>query len=317
MKQNKRIKLLTITFLITGLFAGYIVLKNTSWSTTEATKLDLAIDSTSLKKLTLIHNNQTTVLTKSETGWMVNEKYNARKNLIQLLFVGLTKSELKRPIASENKEKVITILKQNGTLVKTVDGNNTNSFYIASNDNDANSSYYMKEGDAEPYIIFVPGFSGDMANLFKMSEVNWRSKVLFNSTPISLQNISISYPSIPKSNVSIKWNTNKTFTINGVNSIDSTKVVTYLAQFEQVNVDQYIYDNKELIIKGLQKNKPQAMIQVEDLSTKGSHTLKIYGESTEPKGIYAIVEPENDLIIMKPESLFRLLVRKEFFEKKK
>jgi hypothetical protein len=248
MKQTTRIKILTSIFLLTGLLAGYILFKDFGWTSTENSKIALTVDSSSLFKITTVYNNETTILTKGPANWVVNSKYNVRNNLIPLLFIGLTKSEVKRPVAAENKEKIIALLKQKGVRIKTEDAINVNSFTLASNDNDANSSYYMAEGSTEPYIIFVPGFTGDMANLFKMDEANWRSKILFNSTPLSLQQIKISYPSFPKSNISIKWNTNKTFTIDGIQFIDSSKVVTYLAQFEQVTVDQYLYKNKELII---------------------------------------------------------------------
>ncbi len=315
MKQLTRIKLLSILFLCTGLVALFVVLKNTSFGGGSDTTKKIAIDSSSLSKISLTYKKETTILTKGQLKWQVNNTYNARPNLIQLMIVGLSKVEIKRPVAEENKKKITAYLKRNGIQVEAKGDEWSRKFLISSNENDANSSYYLEEGSEEPYIVYVPSFSGDMANLLKMTEIDWRSKELFISSPMSLQKIAVSYPAFKTSNVAITWNA-KTFNVMGVTKVDSTKVITYLSQFEHVTIDNYVYLDSASIITSLRKNAPQAIIEVSDLNPAGNHKLSIYSESKDPKGIYAIVEPENQLVTMKPETLFRILVRKEFFEKK-
>jgi hypothetical protein len=317
MKQAARIKFLSLLFVITGLGAAFVLLKNTGFGSNDSTLQKISLDSASINKVTLKYDQQTTVLTKGQRSWMVNNKFKARPNPIQLMVVGLSKVEIKRPVAEENKKKVIALLKQKGISVKAEGGERSKSFLIMANENDANSSYYMQDGSTDAYVVYVPGFTGDMSNIFKMTEADWRSRELFISTPLSLQKVSVSYPAFKERNVEIKWNADKTFTVAGVKNIDSTKVITYLSQFEQVNVDNYIYKDKEAIMAFLKKNAPQAIIEVSDLDLAGNHKLSLYNESKDPVGIYAIVEPENELVTMKQETLFRILVRKEFFEKKK
>lgn len=317
MKQNTRIKLLSLLFVLTGIGAAFILMQDFGFGSSDTTAQKISVDSATINKITLRYDTNATVLTKANRNWKVNGKYNARPNLTQLMIVGLSKAEVKRTVAAENKQKVIAQLKKQGIEVKAEGDGWKKTFLLATNDNDANSSYYLEEGSKEPVIIFVPGFSGDMANLFKMDEAGWRSRELFISTPLSLQRINVSYPAFKASNVDIQWNTDKTFTIAGIKNVDSSKVITYLSQFEQVNVDGYVYKNRDAILGSLRKTTPQAVIQVSDLDPAGNHTLSVYGESTEPKGIYGIVEPGNELVVLKRETLFRLLVRKEFFEKKK
>ena len=316
MKQPSRIKLLSILFLVTLLCAAIVVWKDTGFGGNDSAFINVSVDSASLNKITLFYNNKITALTKDLIQWEVNGKYKARPNIIQLMIVGLSKAEVKRPVAEENKKKVIEFLKQKGIRVKVEGADWSKQFFIYTNENDANSSYYLEEGSPEPYIVYVPGFSGDMANLFKMGEADWRSKALFTTTPVSLQKINVSYPAYKTSNVEIVWNADKTFNVLGVNKVDSAKVITYLSQFEQVNIDSYIYVDKENIMSTLRKNAPQAIVEVADLDPASNHKLSIYSDSKEPKGIYAIVEPENELVTMKPETLVRILIRKEFFEKK-
>jgi hypothetical protein len=317
MKQPVRIKLFSALFLLTGVAAIFILLKDVGYGKHATTDSKISLDSASIQHITITLDSQTTQLNKGNRTWMVNGKFAIRPNLLQLMLVGLTKAEIKRPVSAENKNKVTALLRQKGIKVQVQGNDWQKQFLLSSNDNDPNSSYYLEEGSDEPSIIYVPGFSGDMANLFKMDEASWRSRALFISTPISLQKIAVSYPAFKSSNVEILWNADKTFRVSGVKNIDSSKVINYLAQFEQVNVDQFLYKNKTRIIDSLLKNPPQAIIEVLDLDPKGSHILSIYGECKKPKGLYAIVVPENELVLMKPETLFRLLVRKDFFEKKK
>ncbi|HVD99321.1 MAG TPA: DUF4340 domain-containing protein [Cytophagaceae bacterium] len=317
MKQPNRIKILFLLFVFTGLGAALVLFKNTDFGKSDSSSLKVAIDSSSLQKVTLRYDSLTTVLTKGNQNWMLNGKYKARTNLTQLMILGLSKAEVKRPVAEENKQKVADQLRKSGIRVTAEGDGWKKTFLLSSNDNDANSSYYMDEQSSEPYVIYVPGFSGDMANLFKMDEAGWRNRELFTSTPLSLQKITVSYPAFKASNVEIRWNPDKTFDVVGVKKVDSAKVITYLSQFDQVNIDHYIYKDKVAILQTLRKNAPQAIIEVSDLDPSANHKLSVYGESKEPKGIYAIIEPGDELVTMKPETLFRLLVRKEFFEKKK
>ncbi len=316
MKQAVRIKILISIFLISGLGAVYVLLKDSSYGSSSSNSLKISIDSASLSKITLTHSNQTTLLTKGQRSWRVNDKYKTRPNPIQLMVVGLSKAEIKRPVAEENKKRVTDLLLQKGILVTAEGTDWKKSFRLVANDNDANSSYYREEGSAELYVVYVPGFTGDMSILFKMTEADWRSKELFISTPLSLQKINVTYPSFKDKNIEIKWN-DKNFSIGGIKNIDSTRVVTYLSQFEQVNVDSYIYKDKELIMEQLRKKAPQAIIEVSDLAPAGNHKLNLYQESKDPVGIYGIIEPENELVTMRKETLQRILVQRDFFEKKK
>lgn len=316
MKQLSRIKLLSVLFILTGLVAAFVLFKDSTFNNNEPSSLKISTDSASLNKITLLFDTQSTVLTKGDNNWQVNGKYKARPTLIQNIVIALSKVEVKRLVAEENKKKIIDLLKQKGVRVN-IEGDEWNKkFLISSNDNDANSSYYLEEGSSEPYIVYVPGITGDMAILFKMTEVKWRNRALFVSTPMSMQKVAVSYPEHKSSNVEIKWNSDKTFQIEGVNKVDTSKIINYLSQFEQVNVDSYVYENKDTIMASMRKNLPKVIIEVADLVPSGSHKLSIYNESKDPKAIYAIVEPENELVTMSPETLYRILVRKDFFEKK-
>ena len=61
--------------------------------------------------------------------------------------------------------------------------------------------------------------------------------------------------------------------------------------------------------------KPEAVIEVKDIHKDKSNTLKIYAENKQIKAFYGIIEGENELVILKPQNIMRLLVRKSYFSK--
>lgn len=315
--MNSRIKIYLILFMISGIGAAVVLMKDIHFGSDSGSATKIAVDTAAITKISYSTDSSSVFLAlKGKDKWKVNNKFNARENLIKLMMVGLAKAEVKRPVAEENKEKVLKYLSSKGVKVKIEGDEKTVSFLIISNENDANSSYYLAEGSKEPLIIYVPGFSGDMTNLFKLDESGWRSKELFRSNPMTIQNIKVTYPSQPQSSFEIIYTEGRNFRIPGVINMDSTRLFTYLLQYEQVNVDNYITENKDLILEKLKKEKPNAIIELKDIDPLKSKTVLLFGESRVNKGIYCVIKESSELVVIKPETLMRLLVRKELFNKK-
>ncbi|HEY8401917.1 MAG TPA: DUF4340 domain-containing protein [Cytophagaceae bacterium] len=318
MKRSfRRLIILSIVFVVTGIGALVTVLNKYSTGN-KSDAVRLAIADTMLVQKVIFQNATATPqsLTKAANGgWVINEKYKVRKQLIDLMLVGVSRLEEKRPVSEENKAKVIEELKKSGVKVSVVQEGKTETFYVKTNDNDPNSSYFLKENSTEPKVVYVPGFTGDITNLFVLSESDWRSKELFASTPRSLQSVKVTYQNKhAENNFEIGYK-NNSFEVLGVERLDSNKLFEYLTIYQQVNVDNFVVDKKDSILNILQKEEPEAVIQVKDIHPGRSKTLKIYAENKEVKGFYGIVEEDNEVVVFKPQNIMRLLVRKSYFSK--
>ncbi len=123
------------------------------------------------------------------------------------------------------------------------------------NENDVNSTYFLAEGSSDPVIVFVPGVKGDLSELASLQEQDWRSRVLFNSSPRSLQKVSVSFPGAPSENFTIVSKGNK-FEVENLPAQDSSKIHRYLMLYGVTNVDKYIVNGKDTIVNQLHKGKP-------------------------------------------------------------
>ncbi|MBO9701223.1 MAG: DUF4340 domain-containing protein [Sporocytophaga sp.] len=314
MRELKKLSPYIFLFVITGLTALYTLLGERGSDSFNKEKQSVGIaDTTAITSVTLQANNKTTKLKKEPNGkWLVNNKYEAREKLISLLFFGLNKIEVKRPVADNKKEGVVKNLKQDGVKVSVESSDNRDVFYVLSNENDVNSTYFLAEGSSDPVIVFVPGVKGDLSELASLQEQDWRSRVLFNSSPRSLQKVSVSFPAAPSENFTIVSKGNK-FEVENLPAQDSSKIHRYLMLYGVTNVDKYIVDGKDTIVNQLHNGKPFSTIQVDDIVDNLSKTVDIYLDPWKQGKIYAIIRNTGELVTLNPELTNYLLVKKSFF----
>jgi len=314
MRELKKLSPYIFLFVITGLAALYTLLSERGSDSFNQEKQSVGIaDTTAITSVSLQTNNKTTKLQKEPNGkWLVNNKYEAREKLISLLFFGLNKIEVKRPVADNKKGGVVANLKKDGVKVTVESSDKKDAFYLLSNENDVNSTYFLTEGSADPVIVFVPGVKGDLSELASLQEQDWRSRVLFNSNPRSLQKVSVSFPAAPSENFTIVSKGNK-FEVENLPVQDSSKIHRYLMLYGVTNVDKYIVDGKDTIVNQLHKAKPFSTIQVDDIVENLSKTVDIYLDPWKQGKIYAIIRNTGELVTLNPELTNYLLVKKSFF----
>jgi len=217
------------------------------------------------------------------------------------------------PVASELRAEVKKRLLADGVHVQVQTEEGEKEFWVLTNDNDNNSSYFISSKDAEPYIIYVPGFTGDLTDLFKLKAGDWRNKALFRNLPGGIEEITLSYQSSPKDGFIIKQNLNH-YEVIDMPAIDSTRLLTYLSLFQRVNVENYLVDKQKDSVEYLLKSqKPEVVLSVLDRDKSRSKTIQIYKALPGTKSLYARVVDNGELVTLNPEAFFRILVRKQWF----
>jgi hypothetical protein len=167
--------------------------------------------------------------------------------------------------------------------------------------------------DAEPYIIYVPGFTGDLSDLFKLKAGDWRNKALYRNVLGSIQEIELSYASAPEDGFKIENDLGKYHVVNMKNT-DSTKLYTYLSVFQHINVENYLVDEQRDSVDYLLENqKPEVTLTLIDSDKTQSKIIQIYKALPGTKSLYAKNVDNGELVTLNPELIYRLLVRKQWF----
>src|SRR4051812_6544685 len=113
MKEFRRIKILSAVFVALAIVAFFALKKKSATNTIDNESTFVAIkDTSSINKITFERNGYLQTLSKPFKGeWQINNKYEARTRWTQTLLVGLSKLEIKRPVAEGNKARVLNMLK--------------------------------------------------------------------------------------------------------------------------------------------------------------------------------------------------------------
>jgi hypothetical protein len=299
--------------VITGIIAVWTLINKEKSGKPEYSDF-IKIDTTNLVKVTFTNNSQSHyVAPKTALVWFIDSKYDVRKDIITTMKLGLARMEVKMPVASEIKEKIRKRLISEGVHVEVLTEEGKKEFWILTNDNDENSSYFINAPSAEPYIVYVPGFTGDLTDLFKLAPGDWRNKALFRNFAGGIEEIQLKYESVPKDGFIIKKVLNK-YEVVDMPVVDSTRLQTYLSLFQHINVENYLVDKQKDSVEYLLKShQPEVFLSVVDFDKSRSRTIQIYKALPGTKLLYARIVDNGELVTLSPEVFFRLLVRKQWF----
>lgn len=273
-------------------------------------------DTAGISSITFAKGNlQNKLYQKAGQQWSVNNKYQARPQLIKLLLFGLSKLEVKRPIPAEDAHIWVSQMQQKSVRVTLDNSSAISTFYIMPNPTDPNSSIYADDAMKSLYIVHVPGVKGDLATLIALGENDWRSKDIFRSSVYSMHALTINYEGAKADNFKIEFKDNA-FSIPNFPNADSIKIKKYLSLIPILGVDKFL-DEKVDSVKALIGNaQPYATLAIEDDIALRSETVKLYF-SKGSKIMLAQMGTTKEWATLSPQMWRYALVPKRFFEKKK
>lgn len=305
-----RIKILSLIFVV---LLGLVFLQRFSIKeNTSDEKVEVAIsDTSSINKIQFTRpSGEKVLIQKNAQGiWLYDRNFEARKYLMDLLYTGLSRMQVKREVSESIRMKTLNTITAEGYLVEISfsNGKADQVFYLAANPADPNSTLYLNKGAEIPYIVLVPGFEGSLSNLFALKKGEWRDKELFVSSPENLQLIKVNYPEFPDQSFQIRYNP-EGFSVDGVPQIDSTKLGRYLLSYRYLTVYDYIEGGKQALENEMGESRPLAIIEMESLNDE--KVLEVYEKNGK---FFGYLSRENEFVSLRPEVYTRLLVKKAYF----
>lgn len=315
MRSLTRIKILSVVFVLLLIAAYFSLQQKLTTNTIKSNDQSVAIEDTaSIDKITIEKEGELRVLTKSSnSNWLVNNKYKVRTNVMNLLLLGLNQLEIKRPVSEEMKSKSSDLLKRSGTRVTVEYGDQKKTLLFASNENDINTSLLKTQNSSIPYIAYVPGVPGDINNIFKLTEQEWRSRELFSSRPGEIQSLKVSYPKA-SDNFEIYFQ-GGSLILKDVAPLDSNKLFEYLELFRYAPVASYL-PNHDSVDAKFKASSYFATIDLVDINSSKSNSIQIYKNGGNGKDYLGKIGNSKESVLVNKEIFDRLLVNKAYFVKK-
>lgn len=282
--MNKQTKLLLAVLVVAGI-AYYIVSKK-PWRTAEKASNAFAVEDTaSITKIFMANKRGEKVLLErlSNNDWQVNGAVLAEQPKIQLLLSTLKQMQIQMPIPSTMHNTAIGILATKGIKTEIYAGDKLlKTIYVGSETPDKTGTFMLLEGDEEVYSVHIPGFVGYLTPRFFITEIKWRSKLVFNFLPQEIESYQIQYFKNPEESFTIQTSlfaSNQSI-LNGKNEsivADSQQVKIVLHSFQNKYVEGYYDDSTFTPAErdSLFKLEPYCKIQLKSVQGK-LHELTFY-----------------------------------------
>ena len=212
-------------------------------------------DTSSVSKIFIADRSGTTItLDRVEDKWIVNNKYEVRKDAITTILNTIKQIKIQRPVPKNALKNVIKNLATTGVKVEIYTDKQTPTKTYTIGNSTANhlGTYMLMDGAETPFIIHIPSFNGFLSPRYgiqskKLSEKDWRTTNVFR---LKAENInSISVKNIQKPEQSFSLNTKAMILLNHEGNevnFKQEKVLKLLNAFKLLNCESY-KDEKEKI----------------------------------------------------------------------
>ena len=209
--MNKYLKsLLYIVILVVLIVITTIVLRSNHKSTLTGDSTQFAIkDTQNVTKIFMADMlGKKVLLEREKDGWIVNGKYEANQDRIDLLLETIATIEVKNPVPLSGENNVIKDMASSSIKVEIYMNKRKpfKVYYVGKPTPDFLGTYMVLEARHKvPYVVHKPGLNGYLSEgYFFTEEAEWRTKKIFSYDPADILQIQIQYYKEPDSSFIFK-----------------------------------------------------------------------------------------------------------------
>ena len=186
------------------------------------------------------------LLERKGADWEVNEGKEARKSGIHFILRVLHEIEIKSPVSAEIFESEIASRGIEPVKVRVFEERRlVKSFLVYKTASNAYGNIMKMRRGAKPFIVYVPGYDGDIGSAFTLSELFWLPYTVFNLLPSEIASVDFENFSDTSFSFSIKRN-GREFGLSApgghVSGWDSSRVRRYISYFSYIPFEKWDLD---------------------------------------------------------------------------
>jgi hypothetical protein len=301
MSQEKRNKILLLSLVGLTLASGgfYFLTQDEQASVDKSIFKVEALEQ--VDRVELTYAEDTVAIAYTSSRWRVNDRYPADPNMIDVLFATLREAEPKRPVARALSDSIASSLKQKGIRVTLFSGKSVLKSFLAGGNAAKTQAFFMEEGSDEVYLMAIPGYRVYASGIFEIGEGGFRSKYVFDFNWRNFKSLKASFPATPKENFEVSMG-KEFFTIQGMSSVDTAKLNSFLDRVSVLEVDEYPGGT----VLGV--DKPVMVITIEDVASR-----KYELEILPPLNGRAMARVNSELVFFDNRRIQPLLKPRSFF----
>jgi len=348
----KKTRFFIISVIVLAMVAVALFLTQ-SKTTFRRSMSDFAVSDTSIVSKIFMSdkNNNTLKLSRMEPGkWLVNEKYPAQKQMIEMLLATLTGLEVKEPVAKAAHNAIIRDMAVNSVKVEIYQmAFRVNIFgwitlfpyeklakvyYVGDATPSNRGSFILMENSTEPFVVYLPGLRGFVSPRYSPIEKYWRDFTVFKKFLPEIGSVKMEFPSRQEDSYEVKnEGAGRLILISLIDNqqvpdYDTLKILTFLSGFRNLNFEALLNDMDPVRKDSILNSPPFIIMTVTD--TNGiSNSIKVYHKANtfgvtdtennplpfDPDRLYALVNDGNDFVLIQFFTFDKVLRPKFFFQK--
>lgn len=278
----KRSSIITILVLIALVVGSVWVFKNKNKTSTldkEASNFKYD-DTAAIDKIFLADKDGNKVLLERKNNdWIIDGKYKARYDLINLLLYTVKMVEVKSPVAKSTKPAVIRLMASRSTKIELYkNGEKVKQYFVGHTTQDHTGTYMIltdldsEENYEEPFVTHIPGFEGFLSTRYNSSPIEWRDRQVLNYRVPQIKQIKLDLHEMPDSSFTLDLFSMQRFGLKSGKGqqlqFAEDRLKQYVAYFQNVHCE-YFLEEKGQLIDSLKKSAlPFATLTVTDRNEK-------------------------------------------------
>lgn len=251
MKKNRASFIVTITLLAV---AVYLIGTQRKGTIREELKNFAVQDTASITKIFMADKSggASTLVRQSAGKWLVNGKYVARKEVIDILLYTVKAMEVRSPVAKAAYNVIMKQIAATGIKVEIYQNDKlAKTFYVGGSTDDLLGTYMYMENSSVPFVIHIPGFDGYLSTRFITDENQWKLRNVFDKKPEEITSFISEDLAHPENSFIISKQPSGEFILATypakipVPDVEENKVMNFLSDFNAVNYERESNYKKE------------------------------------------------------------------------
>ena len=263
-------------------------------------------------------------LVKTGSKWIVNSGAEARKNGISFIISILSEMKIKSPVSEELFNEEISVKNIEPVSVRVYEkGRLLTRFLVYKTASNRYGNIMRINSRSKPFIVYMPGFEGDIGSVFTLNELYWKPFVVFNMLPSEIASVELHNYSDSASSFTI-LNKKGRFCLfdNSVelSGSDSSRVMRYISYFTFIPFEEWSIGKGEEETKKAGVKEPLYSIRVTGIDGR-ERILDLWertltgpdGESADSDRLLGKIKGEENYFIIRYFDIDPLLKKKTYF----
>jgi hypothetical protein len=216
--------------------------------------------SADITRIEFSEGNRKMYLVKENGNWLINGKSDTRKGGVNYILRILQEIKIKSPVSPELFENEVTAKGLIPVKVKVYEKRKLlKSFLVFKSRSNVYGNIMKINQNAKPFIVYMPGYEGDIGSGFTVNELFWQNYTLFNLMPSEISSVKLENLSDTASSFSIIKKDHHlvlSATQPGHSEWDSTLVARYISYFARIPFESWALELADNEIKSIESQQP-------------------------------------------------------------